>query len=588
VLAGSTFGIDMEKGEIAAPSGKLLDVTAGAFAVANTSVPVPQGQVELQLEGDVGAMAEIANANPIRAMSRRGISPDDLSGDGRASLSIKMPLRPGLLPSDIDWRVSLQTTNFASAAQIEGKTIKGGSFAMTADNSDVTIKGKATINGVPASIDLVQPLSDRDGDGDIEAGRRQISLVLDADARRRLGIGLDNVLGGTVAASVSDLTDGRKGQHYELDLKQARIVLQAIGWSKGVGVPAKLSFDMVAKDGGFSIENMVATGDGFGFKGRAQLDAKYGLISADIERLALRKGDQISVRLTRDDNSYTITARGSAFDVRGLIAQYKSGTTPADNPADITLDAQIDTLTGFDQVALSDAAIHVTTDGGTVTRASMEGALPGGALSMDYRDSGGGAQLKLESADAGNLLGFVDIYRRVSGGRLALSGSRRGASGPFSGIFDLSNFSIVGESSMRRLVSATATDANRQAVPTGVNPDNVPFARMQLDYTKRGSVIVINDAVLRGASMGATFSGTLDLGKQFMSLAGTYLPAYALNNLFGRLPLIGLALGGGSEGGLFGVTFKVEGPIDAPSLTVNPLSLITPGIFRKIFEFPVN
>ena len=37
-----------------------------------------------------------------------------------------------------------------------------------------------------------------------------------------------------------------------------------------------------------------------------------------------------------------------------------------------------------------------------------------------------------------------------------------------------------------------------------------------------------------------------------------------------------------------GVTFKVEGPIASPSLTVNPLSMITPGIFRKIFEFPIN
>jgi nicotinamidase-related amidase len=42
------------------------------------------------------------------------------------------------------------------------------------------------------------------------------------------------------------------------------------------------------------------------------------------------------------------------------------------------------------------------------------------------------------------------------------------------------------------------------------------------------------------------------------------------------------------EGGLIGVTFKVEGKLDAPSLMINPLSAITPGIFRKIFEFPVN
>ena len=140
---------------------------------------------------------------------------------------------------------------------------------------------------------------------------------------------------------------------------------------------------------------------------------------------------------------------------------------------------------------------------------------------------------------------------------------------------------------MGRLVSATNGNGP-EATRTGLDPANVPFDRMRLDYTKRGSVVVIDDATLRGASVGATFNGTLDLAKQTVSLAGTYLPAYAFNNLFGRLPIIGLALGGGSKGGLIGVTFKVDGKLSAPSLMINPLSVITPGIFRKIFEFPVN
>jgi len=587
VVAGSTFGIDLDKGEITSPSGKTIQITAGAFAVPNTSVPTPMAQIEVQAEGDVGGMAEIANADPMHAMEKQNIDPAGISGQGSANLSIKLPLKPGLLPSDIDWRVSLQTTDFASATPIEGKTIKGGNFAMTANREEVTIKGKASINGVPASIDLSQPVGDADGDGEVESGRRQVRLVLDADARKRLGIGLDNVLGGTVAAAVSELSDGRKGQHYELDLKQARLVLQAVGWSKGVGVPAKLSFDMVQDGDGFSVENMVATGDGFGLKGRAKLDSKYALISANLERLALRKGDQISVDLSRKGNGYSIVAKGTSFDVRGLIAEYKTRSASADGGADLRIDANIDKLIGFDQITLSKAKISVRAQGGTVGKVTLEGNFRGGPVAMNYSDSGTSAELDLESADAGSLIGFIDIYRRMSGGRLTLTGQRSGASGPFSGVFDVSDFAIVDESSMQKLVSATS-GSGANATPTGIDPSNVPFGRMRLDYTKRGSVIVIEEAVLRGATVGATMNGTLDLGKQRVSMAGTYLPAYAFNNLFGRVPLLGIALGGGSKGGLFGVTFKIDGPISAPNLTVNPLSLITPGIFRKIFEFPVN
>ena len=588
VLAGSTFGLDIEKGQVVTSLGKTVEITAGAFAVSNTAQRFPDAQIEMQLEGDVGAMAEIANSEPMRAMERRSIDPATLSGKAQATVSIKLPLQPGLTPTEVDWRVALTTTGFASSEPIEGKLVKNGAFTMTATQAEVELHGKATINGVPVSIDVTQPLGDTDGDGQTEAGRRKVTLSLDEKARKALGIGLDNVIGGTVGATVSDLGDGSKGQHYELDLKQARLVLQAVGWSKGIGVPAKLSFDLRPTGNGFVVENMVAAGDGFGFKGKAVLDSKYGLVSADLDRLALRKGDQISVNLSRKGNGYAIVARGSSFDVRGLIAQYKSAAMgPSEGAADISLDAKVGTLIGFNQATLSDATVVVQARGGTVQKASLEGMLDKGGISLSFVDGGDKAELRLNSGDAGSVFRFIDIYGRIAGGRLTLTGTRTGASGPFSGVFDVWNFRIVDEPSMSRLVSAT-NGTGPEATRTGLDPSNVPFDRMRLDYTKRGSIVVIDDATLRGASVGATFNGTLDLARQTVSLAGTYLPAYAFNNLFGRLPIIGLALGGGSKGGLIGVTFKVDGKLGAPSLMINPLSVITPGIFRKIFEFPVN
>jgi hypothetical protein len=51
------------------------------------------------------------------------------------------------------------------------------------------------------------------------------------------------------------------------------------------------------------------------------------------------------------------------------------------------------------------------------------------------------------------------------------------------------------------------------------------------------------------------------------------------------VPIIGSILGNGRDRGLLGITFKLEGPFDTPRLSVNPLSLIAPGVFRNIFEF---
>ena len=65
----------------------------------------------------------------------------------------------------------------------------------------------------------------------------------------------------------------------------------------------------------------------------------------------------------------------------------------------------------------------------------------------------------------------------------------------------------------------------------------------------------------------------------------TYVPAYALNNAFAQVPIVGLILGGGQYGGLFGVNFKVSGSFAQPAVSVNPISALTPGVFRRFFEF---
>jgi hypothetical protein len=108
---------------------------------------------------------------------------------------------------------------------------------------------------------------------------------------------------------------------------------------------------------------------------------------------------------------------------------------------------------------------------------------------------------------------------------------------------------------------------------------------MVAKFRYTGDDITIDDAFLRGVAIGATFNGRFDLVRSLMSINGTYIPAYGLNNVFSRVPVVGLILGGGSSEGLIGVTFKVEGPIDDPRIYVNPLSAVAPGIFRKIFEF---
>ncbi len=80
-------------------------------------------------------------------------------------------------------------------------------------------------------------------------------------------------------------------------------------------------------------------------------------------------------------------------------------------------------------------------------------------------------------------------------------------------------------------------------------------------------------------------SGNVNLAARSLDMTGTFVPVFALNNLFAKIPILGFALGGGSDEGLIGVTYRLTGSLAEPVLTVNPASAMAPGIFRKIFEY---
>jgi len=575
VLAGSTLGVDIDKGEATVPAGTVT-VDAGAFAVNNLARRPANGIIEMELSGSAAALGEIADSDPLFALTSKNISAAGLSGDGTASVSVRLPLRDNLTESDIDWKVTVNAKNLASKSPIDGHTVSAADVAVTSTPEAVTVYGRAKLDGVDADVSMAFPL----GAGTTAAGdARQIRVLLDDQARKRLGVALDEVLSGTMTALVTDVAGG---QHYDLDMARARLVLPGLGWSKGIGVPAKLSFDLKPTDAGYDVNNLVFAGDGFGFSGSAKIDKSYNLLSADIAQLSLHKGDSIAIRLTRGTSGFGINATGASFDLRGLMTHVRDHADQAGGFPDLALNANITHVIGFNQQVIDNAKLDLVSVGGETQKLVFSGQLGGSQLSLNYAVSpAGGTTLNASATDAGALLSFTDLYTRVSGGYATING--QGApNGPMIGSMELSNFDVVNEPAMRQLAPNGTSPENTRA---GFNPNRVHFERMVARFQKNQGSIAIEDALLRSASVGATFAGRYDLPTTHISLTGTYLPAYALNNLFGRIPVIGLALGGGSRGGLIGVTFKIDGPIDEPHVFINPLSAVAPGIFRKIFEF---
>jgi len=103
-------------------------------------------------------------------------------------------------------------------------------------------------------------------------------------------------------------------------------------------------------------------------------------------------------------------------------------------------------------------------------------------------------------------------------------------------------------------------------------------------YSSKNGVIDVQGARATGPAIGLTADGWIDRPKNAIALKGTLAPLFGINSLLGNVPIFGQVLVGKQGEGVFGMTYSIRGNADQPDVSVNPLSVLAPGILRRIFE----
>jgi hypothetical protein len=252
---------------------------------------------------------------------------------------------------------------------------------------------------------------------------------------------------------------------------------------------------------------------------------------------------------------------------------------------DIDLDIAANILTGFNDEAMTNASIKATVRKNELRSVQLAGRFGGAAVSAQTVPQRGAPVLTLQAQDAGALLRFLDVYRRMVRGTLALQVAL--GDGVQVGSLAVDNFALRAEPALRRIISQNQSpgpdDTGRAVQLPRIDVNDVDFARARVDFTRTAGHLAFRDASIVGAQVGFTLSGWVDFSRDRADISGTFVPAYGLNNAFAQVPLFGPLLGGGRNEGLFAVNFRVAGQATAPTLTVNPLSAIAPGFLRKLF-----
>lgn len=575
-FSGTDVTIGLSAGTVYMPSGRTVEAGSGRLAILAVHRKPRIGKLEIEVRGAAAAMVELASYQPIDASRFHDLSPGDVSGTAQGQITADIPLQAGVPADRLAWRVALDFTNLSIAKPFEGQNLSNANGWLLVEPEKAEFSAEARLNDVPGQLHILEPLG-----GATLKRVRHVEMQVDDATRQRLFPGLQVLVSGPLGVVYDELPDGRK--QVQLSLQAAQLAVPWIGWKKTGGTAAAASFFLEEEGKVVRLSDFRLEGDGFSLRGQIELEG--GLLrEARLDAVRLNPGDDFAAIIRRAGDGYSISVSGRSFDAQGIVRQVMAGAQ--ENSAEagpgetITVEAILDTVHGFNDESLRGVEIAYAAGKGEPERLSVRATAAGGAVQITKGGEQGRRILRVSSADAGAVLRFSNIYKHVEGGQLslALSGAEDEA---LSGLFEIRDFWIVNEPRLGSLVAASSQRVNGQQVDVS----RVPFERASAALRKESERLTVENGVLRGPVIGTTFAGTLYDVQGNTALTGTFLPLYGINRVFGELPLIGQILGNGPDGGLIGITYKLTGRLENPTLEINPVSAIAPGILRRIFEY---
>ncbi|MGA7805626.1 DUF3971 domain-containing protein [Bradyrhizobium sp.] len=579
-VTGRTATVTIGQATADTPAGRKLNISDFVFEVPDTHPKPPAARVRLKADGPVAAAAEILSSDRLSDLSSVPIDPNASKGTFSATINLGMPVKGELTKADTTYAVQADLNGFAADKLVMNQKLEANSLKLVANNQGYGVKGDVKINGQPATLDYHKPA---DGDADIK-----MQAALDDAARTRLGLDLGPAVSGTIPLKVvgkisSGDHDSRVG--IEADLTALKLDNILPGWVKLPGKSSRAVFNLVPKAQSTRFEDIVIDGGGVAIKGSLEVDQNGDLINAAFPTYSPSEGDKASLKAERGpDGVIKVTMRGDVFDGRSFLKSAISGKdkepdkSKTKNP-DIDVDLKLGAVAGFNGEAVRSVDLKFSRRAGVIKSFNLAGKLGRDtAVTADLSTParGGREVILLETADAGAFLRFTDTYSKLMGGQLTLAMEPPTVEpSAKEGQIDIRDFSVKGEAALDRAAAGG---------PAGA-PNGIAFSALEAKFTRQTGQLTIRDGVVKGPTIGLTIEGNIDHNANLVRMSGTIVPLYGLNNMFGQIPFFGIFLGGGSNEGLFGVTYEVVGTPSQPVVKFNPISAILPGVTRKIMDF---
>jgi hypothetical protein len=571
-LVGTRFVVTAEKGVVMAPLGGAVDITGTSLIIDDVRIKPAPAQVRLKTSGTITGALSLLDRPPLEVMTKAGRPVMLADGVVETEGQIFLRLQKKLPKSEVRYSIAAALKNVRSTKLIPDRVFAAPSLKAEVSNEKIVISGQARVGQVPVEGHWVSPIEGNPR----KISRVEASLTLSNSFLDEFNIALppETVSGAGPAALVLDMEQG-KSPRFSLSssLKGIGLRIPELGWSL-----AKQKTGALSVSGSLAqvptVDALNLKAPGLEVTGRVALKAGGGLDRAEFTRV------QAGAWL---DSAITLVGRGQGMapaveilggwlDVRrmgrsGVGGRSRGGAASSVVPMTVNLDRLriTDTLS-----ILGLRGAFEAHSGGMTGR--FAGSVNGkAAITGQMTPAKGRSAFTIRSAEAGAVVAAAGILSKAEDGDLSLKLTPVGADS-YDGVLAIKNFWLKDAPALAALLNAASIVGLLEQMSGG----GILFSEVEANFRMTPKQVVITQSSAVGASIGLSMDGIYDLKKQQMDMQGVFSPIYAVN-------AIGSVLTRKGEG-LLGFNFTMRGTGENPRVSINPLSIFTPGMFREIFR----
>lgn len=577
VLSGNSFELTSNKGRVGT-----LEVRSGHVSIPQI---MPRGGdliVKVTAAGSVQDMLRLTDEEPLNLARRYDLDIDGFEGAGVVDLTITRPLLTQYDRNLITYDIEGLFDGVAVPFSMGGHELKKGQFKLRANNKDVSLSGPVNFGPWRAQLEWQDQFTD-----DSKLARYRLTGPMDREALDGFGLGLREYFDGIIDVDIEASGKGLdlSGGALKADLTKADIRLGEY-WHKAKGDKGVLSGVLSRTEGsGLEIKDLAINAPGLQINGFIDFETDMGLKTFQMDTVSIDDFADGTVRMTPNANrtAFIINMTGDHLDISPFVSEAiavrESGVS-----LPMVLDAKINRLVLNEMFVLKDANFSMEHNGDGTKQGSLKGTLGGEAFLAEIAPNADnmGRTMTLDVPDASlAAMAFLNMDY-IKGGRMQLRTilPETGKTGLMQGELTVDDVILVEAPIMAKILSL----ASLTGLADAMGGSGLKFEQASIPFSYEDGLLSVRDATASGPALGLTANGDIDIADKVLDVDGVLVPAYSANSALASIPILGDIFAGKKGEGIFALNYAVRGPFSASQVGVNPLSALTPGFLRGIFQ----